>query len=70
MLAYSLAQAKQTCANENCFKILDFEQKRLRIDVAQEVLTTFNDGLDLLKKVIAGDGPWVYGYDIKTKAQS
>ena len=34
------------------------------------MLTMFNDDPDLLKKVIAGDESWVYGYDIETKAQS
>ena len=34
------------------------------------MLTTFNDVLDLLKKVISFDESWVYGYGIKTKAQS
>ena len=34
----------------------------------QEMLTTFNDDSDLLKKVITGDESWVYGYDIETKA--
>ena len=31
---------------------------------------TFNDDTDLLKKVIAGDELWVFGYDIETKSQS
>ena len=40
------------------------------MDIAQDMLTTFNDDLDLLKKVLTGDESWVYGYDIKIKAQS
>ena len=40
------------------------------MDIAQEILTTFNDEPDLLKKGITGDESWVYGYDIETKAQS
>ena len=40
------------------------------MDIAQEMLTTFNDDPDLLKKVITGDESWLYGYDIETKAQS
>ena len=40
------------------------------MDIAQEMLTTFNYDSDLLKKVITGDESWVYGYDIETKAQS
>ena len=34
------------------------------------MLTTFNDKLDLLKKVITSDESQVYGYDIEAKAQS
>ena len=41
-----------------------------RIDIAQEMLTTFNDDTGLLKKVITGNETWVYGYDIEIKAQS
>ena len=39
-------------------------------DIAQEMLTTFSDDPDLLKKVIAGDESWVYGYGIEVKVQS
>ena len=39
------------------------------MDIAQKVLTTFNDDPDLLKIVITGDESWVYGYDIETKGQ-
>ena len=49
-------------------KLLNFEQKQRPKDLAQEMLATFNDDPDLLKKVITGDKSWVYGYDIKTKA--
>ena len=40
------------------------------MDIAQEMLTTFNNDPNLLKKVIANDESWVYGYDIETKASS
>ena len=30
----------------------------------------YKDDLDLLKKIITVDESWVYGYDIKTKAQT
>ena len=50
-------------------KLLNFEQNQCWMDIAQEMLTTFNDDPDLLKKVIADDESWVYGYDIETKAQ-
>ena len=36
------------------------------MDITQEVLTTFNDDSDLLKKVITGDESWVYGNGIET----
>ena len=42
-------------------KLLNFKQKQRRMDIAQEMLTTFNDYADFLKKVITGDEPWVYG---------
>ena len=38
------------------------------MDVAEEMLATFNDNQDLVKKVITGDESWMYGYDIETKA--
>ena len=44
-----------------------FEQKQRRMDIGLEMLTTFNDDPDLLKKVITGDKSWMNGYDIKTK---
>ena len=40
------------------------------MDIVQEMLTTFNDDPDLLKKVITVDDSCVYDYDIETKAQS
>ena len=55
-------------AAEIVIKLLNFEQKRHK-DIPQ-MLTTFNDDPDLLKKVINGDESWLYGYDIETKAQS
>ena len=36
-------------------KLLNFEQKQLRMDITQEMLTTFNDDPGLLKKFITGD---------------
>ena len=40
------------------------------MNIAQEMLTAFDDDPDLHKKVITGDESRVYGYDIETKAQS
>ena len=33
---------------------------------SKDVLTTFNDDPDLLKKAITGDESWVYGYATET----
>ena len=40
--------------------VLNFEQKQHGMDIAQEILTTFNDVPNLLKKVIIDDESWVY----------
>ena len=50
--------------------LLNFDQKTRRMTIAQKMLNDVNDDPDLLKKVITGDESWVYGYDVKTKAQS
>ena len=39
------------------------------MDIAQEILTMFNDDPDLPQNVIAGGESWVFGCDIETKAQ-
>ena len=36
------------------------------MDIAEEMLTKFNEDPDLLKKVITGDEASVYGYDIES----
>ena len=46
-------------------KLLNFEQKQRRMDIAQNMWTTINDAPDLLKKVITGGESWVYGYNIE-----
>ena len=51
-------------------KLVNFKQKQRRMNITQEMLTTFNDNPDLLKKVVTTDESWVYGYDIEPKAQS
>ena len=45
----------QKCTAENIVpKLLTFEQKQRRMDITQELLTTFNKDPNLLKKVIMG----------------
>ncbi|XP_014480045.1 PREDICTED: uncharacterized protein LOC106747216 [Dinoponera quadriceps] len=51
-------------------KLLNFDQKQHRMNIAQDMLNDVNDDPDLLKRVITGDESWVYGYDVETKAQS
>ena len=51
-------------------KLLNFDQKQRRVDIAQELLNEVNNDPELLKTVITGDETWVYGYDVETKAQS
>ena len=47
-------------------KLLNFEQKQRRMEVAQESLNEANDDAELLKSIIVGDKTWVYGYDVET----
>ena len=49
-------------------KMLNFEQKQRRKDIAQDMLPTFNYDSDWLKKVLTGDKAWVFGYDIEKKS--
>ena len=41
-------------------KLLNFEQEQRRTGIAQEVLTSYNDNQDLLKKVLIFDESWLY----------
>ena len=49
-------------------KLLNFAQKQHRMDIAQEMMTTFKDDPDLLRKVITDDESLVHGYTIEIKA--
>ena len=51
-------------------KLLNFDQKTLRITISQEMLNAVSDDIDLLKSVITGDESWIYGYEVETKARS
>ena len=64
MLAYRSAHARQflrifeawNVLQRRLFqKLLNFEQKQRRMDIAKAMLTTFNDDKELLKKVITGN---------------
>ena len=60
----------KSAAAKIVLKLLNFEQKQHRIDIAQMMLTAFNDDPGLLKNVITGDESWVYGYDIARQVRS
>ena len=45
-------------------------QKHRHMEIAQDMLTSFNDDLNLLKKVITSGESWVYAYDIELFVQS
>ena len=47
-------------------KLLNFEQKQRRMEVAQESLNEINDDAELLKDIITGGETWVYGYGVET----
>ena len=51
-------------------KLLNFDQKKRRMTIAQEMLNAVNEDPDFLKRAITGDESWVYGYDVETKSQS
>ncbi|XP_022187162.1 uncharacterized protein LOC111045989 [Nilaparvata lugens] len=51
-------------------KLLNFNQKNHRMTIAHELLDDVNDDPDLFKRIITDDKTWVYGYEVKTRAQS
>jgi hypothetical protein len=51
-------------------QLLTDEQKANRVTVSLELFDCSNAEENFLKNVITGDETWMYGYDIKTKAQS
>ena len=61
---------KKHAAAKTVPKLLNFEPKQRRMEIAKEMLMSFNDDPDLLKKIITGDDTWIYTYDNETKPQS
>lgn len=47
-------------------KLLNFEQKQQQVDITQELLNEMKNDSELLKRVLAYDERYVYGYDIET----
>lgn len=60
----------ETCDRTIQFKIVQFEQKLLRVEVVQELLNEVDNYPVLFKRVITGDKTWLHGNDVKTKAKS
>ena len=58
------------CGSEDCSKIDQFWANQRHLDITKEMLTTFDDDPDLLKKIITGNQSWVYVYYIETKVQT
>ncbi|KYN43894.1 hypothetical protein ALC56_01629 [Trachymyrmex septentrionalis] len=49
-------------------KLLNFDQKQHRINIAKELLDSVRDDPNLLQRVITGDESWVYGYSYSVTA--
>jgi PAB1-binding protein PBP1 len=50
--------------------LLSKDWKHNHVDVRKELAERANADENCLKNIITGDETWVYGYDIRTKAQS
>ena len=50
--------------------LLSEDKKYNHVDVRKELVDRANADEIFLKNIVTGDETWVYGYDIKTKAQS
>ena len=48
-------------------KLLMEQQKKLRLEIVQDMLNCANNDLEFTKTIITGDETWVYGYDPETK---
>ena len=51
-------------------KLLNSDQKPLRVEICHDVLLKWDDDPSFLSRIITGDETWVYGYDPQTKQQS
>ena len=66
MLAYHSAHAKQFLRMKVWQRKL-FQQSHMNI--AQEMMTMFNDYPDIPEKIVTDDESCVYGFDVEIKAQ-
>jgi len=51
-------------------RVMTEDQKANRVNISQELLDRVSTDENFLKTFVTGDETWVYGYDVKTKAQS
>jgi hypothetical protein len=51
-------------------RLLSEGQKQNHVDVSKELVDHANADERFLKNIVTGDGTWVYGYAVETKAQS
>ena len=50
--------------------LLTDDQKKLQLDIAQDILDQLEDNASFLDNVVTGDESWVFQYDPETKCQS
>lgn len=53
-----------------CHKLLNFQHKKVLVNIADQTITDFADDPDLLERVIIVAKVWVCDYYIESKAQS
>ena len=51
-------------------KLLMKPQKKLSVEITQDMLDCANNDLEFTKTIITGDETWVYGYNPESKFQS
>ena len=51
-------------------RLLNNDQKEVRVQISQELLASTNGSQSVLKNIVTGEEIWVYGYDAETKMQS
>jgi hypothetical protein len=50
--------------------LLNEDQKQNCVDVSKDLVDCENGDENFLKNIVPGIETWVYGYDVKTKAQA
>ena len=51
-------------------KLLMEQQKKLCVEITQDMLDCANNDLEITKTITSGDEAWVYDYDLESKFQS